>query len=362
MAVTRLAVTDFRCFDRYDLDLVPSGLTVLRGPNGAGKSSLLEALLWAAAGRSWRTATKDVLVRRGATQATVCTEVHLTGRQLSVEAVVPVRGAARVRVNRQPTSRRVDVAAVLRAVVFAPDDVQLVAGPPAGRRQLLDDILVSRHPRFEPLLREVDRVLRQRTALLAQLTSRPSPSELATLAVWDDRLARAGDALAEGRAALVAELAPIARAEHDRLTGGGPTLEVSYQPSWQGPLAEALVEHQSTDLRRGTTSVGPHRDDLLVRLDEQPARTHASQGEQRSAALALRLATFQLLAGDGGPEPILLLDDVFSELDPYRASALVDQLPRTQVLLSTAGDVPPSAALAALVEIRGGRVIGVGGR
>jgi DNA replication and repair protein RecF len=362
VAVSHLALTDFRCFPSYQVALATSGVTVLRGPNGSGKSSVLEAVAWLAAGRSWRTATKDVLVRHGAERAVIRAEVVARGRRVRVEGVVPVRGPTRVWLNSQPTARRADVADVLRVVVFSPDDLALVAGGPSGRRQLLDEVLGTLQPRYEAVVHEVERALRQRGALLQQLGLRPDDAGLATLEVWDDRLSRVGEALVRARRGLVARLAPLVSAEHDRLTGGGPRLELTYEQSWTGPLAEALASHRAIDLRRGTTGVGPHRDELTISLGGRPARTHASQGEQRSVALALRLAVHRLYSATGGPTPVLLLDDVFSELDPKRAHALAEQLPDGQVLLSTASDGPAPAAVAAMLDVRGGAVVGIGAR
>ncbi len=366
MAVVELDLTDFRCFATGTVAPHPQGLTVLRGPNGAGKSSVLEALYWLATGRSWRTAARAALVRSGADRALVRAEIAVgTGpspgggvgtRTVTVRAEIPPAGAARVRVNQQSLARRGDMAEVLRVVLFAPDDLALVHGAPAGRRAMLDDVLVGRHPRFEALERELDRTLRQRAALLQQAGGRLDASTAASLDVWDSRLAGVGTDLVGAREALVADLAPPVAAAHHRIAGGGPRARMAYRRSWEGDLAEALAAARAEDVRRRATSVGPHRDDVELWLDDRPARTHASQGEQRSLALALRLGAYHLAVADGGPAPVLLLDDVFSELDPARAAALVAELPSGQVLLTTAVDPPELVVPDRVLDVAGGVV------
>lgn len=351
MAVTELAVTDFRCFPSRSVALAPEGLTVIRGANGVGKSSLVEALVVLATGRSWRTSTREVLVRSGATRAAVQAAVAIPGRTVTVAATVPVRGTLRVQVNGQTLARHGEVGSVLRTVLFTPDDLHLVSGGPALRRSFLDDTLADRHPRLAAVVHDVDRALRQRGALLQQLGGRLDPAGEASLAVWDERLAVAGEALVAARQRLVADLAPHAEAALGALVGGPVTLTIGYRCSWSGPLADALAQARTVDVRRGVSTVGPHRDELELAIDGRPARTHASQGEQRSVALALRLATYHLAVADGGPAPVLLLDDVFSELDQRRSTALVDQLPATQVLLTTATAAPPSAAPVAVLDM-----------
>lgn len=356
MSVHTLWLTDFRCFASETVTVDPDGLTVLQGPNGAGKSSVLEAVQWLAVGRSWRTAARESLVRTGAERAVVRAELAVPERTVTVEAEVPLAGAARTRVNRQPLARRSDMAAVLRVVLFAPDDLGLVHGGPSGRRQLLDDVLVGRHPRFEALQREVDRTLRQRAALLQQAAGRLDDAAEATLDVWDARLARCGTALADARQELVEALGPLVDQAHRRIVPNGPSVVLRYRRSWSGDLADALATARPDDVRRRVTGTGPHRDDLDITLDERPARTHASQGEQRSVALALRLGSYHLAVADGGPAPVLLLDDVFSELDPARADALVAELPSGQVLLTTASAPPAGVVPARVVAVEGGRL------
>ncbi|MHB8681739.1 MAG: DNA replication/repair protein RecF [Acidimicrobiales bacterium] len=362
MAVTTLWLTDFRCFAEGVFEPDPEGLTVLRGENGAGKTSVLEAVGWLATQRSFRGAPREALVRTGAMQAVVRAEAVSGTRQMLVEAEIPVAGTSRAQVNRQPVRRRADLAEALRVSVFSPDDLELVQGGPATRRDYLDEALVGRHVRWEALTTEVDKILRQRAALLRQAGGRPDTDALSTLDVWDERLASSGEALAEARQSLTEDLAPLVAEAYARLAGNGDVVQMDYRRSWSGPLDKALSDARTEDLRRQVTSVGPHRDELEIEVGGRPARTHASQGEQRSVALALRLAAHQLATADHGRPPVLLLDDVFSELDAHRSAALVEQLPAGQVLLTTAVDPPPAVAPDRVVAVAAGRLIGVGGQ
>jgi len=356
LAVQSLTLSDFRCFDSEMLEPHPDGLTVLRGPNGAGKTSVLEAVFWLAAGRSWRTSVRDALVRSGAERALLRADVIVGGRRLPMEADIPTAGMARTRLNRQVVTRRSAVAEAMRVVLFSPDDLTLVHGAPAGRRQLLDDVLAGRHPRFEDLERRVDRILRQRAALLQQCGGRLDSASAATLDVWDERLCQAGSDLADARADLVEQLAGPVSAAHHRITGGDAPVRLGYRRSWDGSLASALERSRQDDVRRRTTAVGPHRDEMEIWLESRPARTHASQGEQRSVALALRLGSFHLATDDGGVAPILLLDDVFSELDAVRSGRLVAELPPGQVLLTTAVDPPHGVTPDRIIDVCRGRI------
>ncbi len=356
MGIISLWVQDFRCFGEALLEPDPSGLTVLQGPNGAGKTSLLEAIGWLATLRSFRGAGRDAMVRTGQPRAVLRAELHEADRRIDLEGELPAAAAPRIQLNRQVVRRRSDLAGAVRVTVFSPDDLQLVQGGPAARRDLLDDLLGSASRRGETLLADLERVLRQRAALLRQAGGRLSPEVEATLDVWDSRLAATGDQVAEARGQVAARLEPLVEAAYQQLAHRGDDVTLRYRPSWDGPLADALVRGRVDDLRRQVTGVGPHRDELDLAIAARPARTHASQGEQRSLALALRLACHELATVDTGRRPLLLLDDVFSELDPLRAEALVGQLPPGQVLLSTASTPPPSVSVDRVVAVGGGEL------
>jgi DNA replication and repair protein RecF len=341
----KLWLTDFRSYESAELALAP-GLTAVLGDNGQGKSNLLEAIGWLATLRSFRGAPAEAMVRVGAPHAVLRAEGDREGRSTLIEAELVPSGRNRVLIGKQRLDRARDLLGVLRVSVFAPDDLQLVKGGPAGRRTYLDDTLVALHPRYDAVCSEVDKVLRQRGALLKQVHGKlDAPAEL-TLDVWDTKLAEAGDELARLRSSLCERLGPVLEAAYEAVAVGADAraaVGLAYERSWTGSLADALAAGRGDDLRRGTNLIGPHRDELVLTVGGLPARTHASQGEQRSLALALRLAAHDVVRVTTGSTPILLLDDVFSELDIVRADALLRALPPGQALLTSAVGLPPGA-------------------
>jgi DNA replication and repair protein RecF len=336
-----LRIEDFRCFTRAAFDLDPEGTTVITGRNGMGKTSLLEAVAYLATLQSFRGSPRDAMIRSGTEQAILRSETLVGERPLSIEAQISATGRSRTMVNRQAVRRRSELYEALRVTVFSPEDIGVVRGPPSERRRFLDDGLAVVDQRSASLSEDVDRILRQRAALLRQSNRRLSPEVAATLDVWDSRLATAGAALADAREALAQRLQPLVTEHYARLAGEDGPVALAYRRSWDGGLEEALAASRTEDLRRGVSLVGPHRDDLELLLAGLPTRTHSSQGEQRSVALALRLAAHQLATERLGSAPVLLLDDVFSELDPFRSRALLAGLPPGQALLTTALPPPP---------------------
>ncbi len=358
MQLRRLWLTNFRSYEVAEVAFAP-GLTAVVGDNGQGKSNLLEAVAYLATLSSFRGAPTDALVREGATSAVVRADITRDDRDLLVEAEIVPGGRSRVQVNRQRVNRNRDLLGALRVSVFAPDDLALVKAGPAGRRRFLDDALVALSPKNDELRAEVDRVLRQRNALLKQAGGRLSPEVALTLDVWDDKLASAGTRLGERRVALLADLAPYLQAAYADLAGAPVDVGASYESAWWGSeagLPGALAAAREEELRRRLTLVGPHRDEVAFSIGGLPARTHASQGEQRSLALALRLAAHRLVSDATGTPPVLLLDDVFSELDPARCDALVTHLVGSgaQTIVTTAGALPPAAHPEAFVRVAGG--------
>ena len=326
------------------------GLTVIRGPNGAGKTSLLEAAGYLASLSSFRGAAAAELVRAGSATAVLRGEFVVAGRTLLVEVSLPAEGGrTRVQVNRQPLRRAADLQEQLPVLTFQPDDLTIVKGPPSARRDALDDAIVTLRPRTVEARRRLTACLRQRNALLRQASAgRHGDLDEATersLEIWDDRLAGAAETWARHRSRVVGELQPRMHRIFTQLAGDGAAkVEMWYRPEWlQRGMAAALAEARGEDLVRAMTTIGPHRDDVEWRLDGLAARTHASQGNQRSLALAFRLAVQEALTETAGRPPLLLLDDVFSELDPLRQERLLNMLPTGQILLATAGEIPAAA-------------------
>ena len=361
MSLRRLQLVDFRAFAEAELAPDGDGATVITGPNGAGKTTFLEAAAYLGTQRSFRTASREAMVRAGADRAFVRADLVRQDLPLLVEAELSA-GRSRTQVNRQIARSRRDTAEAVPVTVFSPEDLSLVQGGPSFRRDLLDDALRLLDQRAASTLDQVDRVLRQRAALLRQAGGRMTAEIETTLDVWDERLATAGDAVADARETVVRDMAPLVAESYAALAGTGvgtpaadgrpTTVDVGYRRSWRGPLGEALLAARSDDVRRGVTTVGPHRDDLDLLLSGRDARSQASQGEQRCVALALRLAVHQLVTARAGAAPILLLDDVFSELDPDRSRALVRQLPPGQSILTTAVPLPAGMEVATVVDVR----------
>ena len=363
--MTRLALTDFRCYSGVDV-VLPTGVTVVSGENGEGKTSLLEALGWAATTRSFRGVPDAALVRTGAEAAYLRVTVEDPDREQLMEAEIRAAGRNRVRMNRQALARARDLLGLVRVTVFSPDDLQLVKGGPAERRSYLDELLVAVAPRYDAVRAEYERVLKQRNALLRQ--GLRGPDAESTLVVFDDQLLRAGSELVRGRLRLTARLLPALRGAYRGLAGPEDEVDAAYEAEWaegsltlaaddvEGLLRAALASKRAAEVERGVTLVGPHRDEWRVRLAGLEARTHASQGEQRSLALGLRLAGHNVVADIVGTEPVLLLDDVFSELDLARAEALVAQLPAGQTLITTASAVPGSVRPERRLRVHDGRV------
>lgn len=359
MQLAHLHLVDFRLFEEVTFEPARTGTTVITGPNGTGKSSLLEAIAYAGTQRSFRGAQRESLVRNGADEAIVRAELTRRDAPVLVEAALPLTRRPRLQVNRQPVRSRRDLLEAVPVSVFSPEDLGLIQGGPGRRRDLLDDALGLMDPVAAPLVDDTERVVRQRTALLRQAAGMATREVLTSLDIWDERLAAAGTALAIARESLTGRLEPFVARAYDafahhrsgRRDGPRSPVTLSYRRSWSGDLADALAVARAGDLRRGTTGVGPHRDDLLLTIGGRQARDQASQGEQRSLALALRLGIHHLSGERIGTPPILLLDDVFSELDPWRSRALVSELPAGQALLTTASPLPSGVDVAATVDV-----------
>src|SRR5436305_8289656 len=360
MHVRHLSLVDFRSYETAELELAP-GVTALVGPNGQGKTNLVEALGYLATLGSHRVALDAPLVRSGAERAVVRAVVVRDDRDLTIEVEIAPGKTNRARIGGAPVPRPREILGTVRTVLFAPEDLALVKGDPSERRRYLDELLVARFPRYAAVRADYDRVLKQRNALLktASAARRQGGSALRTLDVWDQHLAETGAALLAGRHELVEALRPLLDKAYTAVSGGGGPVAVAYKSSLPddvaasadrellaAALAAGLAAVRDQELDRGITLVGPHRDDLVLTLGELPAKGYASHGESWTVALALRLAAYDLLRGDGG-EPVLILDDVFAELDVSRREQLAELVgPAEQVLITAAvaADVPESLA------------------
>ncbi|MFF3650141.1 DNA replication/repair protein RecF [Streptomyces sp. NPDC002181] len=364
MHVSHLSLADFRSYARAEVPLDP-GVTAFVGPNGQGKTNLVEAIGYLATLGSHRVSSDAPLVRMGADRAVIRAAVTHGARQQLVELELNPGRANRARINRSSQVRPRDVLGIVRTVLFAPEDLALVKGDPGERRRFLDELVTARSPRMAGVRSDYERVLKQRNTLLksAAMARRHGgrSMDLSTLDVWDQHLARAGAELLAQRLDLIATLRPLADKAYEQLAPGGGPLGLAYKSSAAAGeageageagaedgartrealyevLLAALAEARKQEIERGVTLVGPHRDDVLLRLGDLPAKGYASHGESWSYALALRLASYELLRSEGA-EPVLILDDVFAELDARRRERLAELVaPGEQVLVTAAVD------------------------
>jgi DNA replication and repair protein RecF len=396
MYVSHLSLTDFRSYHQVDLTFEP-GITALVGPNGQGKTNLVEAIGYVSTFSSHRVPTDAPLVRAGASAAVVRSRVVRaqddgSERALVIDLQLGSGRSNRVKLNGAPSRAR-DVVGALRSVLFAPEDLALVKGDPDGRRRFIDELAVQVTPRLSGVFGEYDRVVRQRTALLKSASgfrgARAGNLDIRTLDVWDAKLAELGAQVIVARQAVVSALDPYVGEAYERVSDGQGAASAAYRSSLAAALAgpddddpadaaagtpvaaveaqmlEALSRLRPKELERGVCLVGPHRDDLVLTLGDLPAKGYASHGESWSVALALRLASYELLTNgprpgttddvaqlwvaDSGPdgEPVLMLDDVFAELDAKRRARLADMVAGARQVFVTAavpGDVPEQLA------------------
>ncbi|MFE1413666.1 DNA replication/repair protein RecF [Streptomyces sp. NPDC085524] len=375
MHVSHLSLADFRSYARAEVPLDP-GVTAFVGPNGQGKTNLVEAIGYLATLGSHRVSSDAPLVRMGADRAIVRAAVTQGERQQLVELELNPGRANRARINRSSQVRPRDVLGIVRTVLFAPEDLALVKGDPGERRRFLDDLVTARSPRMAGVRSDYERVLKQRNTLLksAAMARRHGgrSMDLSTLDVWDQHLARAGAELLAQRLDLIGTLLPLADKAYEQLAPGGGPLGLAYKSSageavdsgavrtreeMYEVLLAALSEVRKQEIERGVTLVGPHRDDVVLRLKELPAKGYASHGESWSYALALRLASYELLRSEGA-EPVLILDDVFAELDARRRERLAELVAGGEQVLVTAAvdDDVPGVLVGARFGVSGGEV------
>ena len=358
MIVEQLELVNFRNYRSESIALA-AGTTIIFGDNGQGKTSLAEAIAYLSNLKSFRGVPNEALVRTGTDTAIIRATIrHADGREVLVEAEIVKEGRNRTLVNKQRLRRTRDLLGVVRATIFSPDDLDLIKDAPALRREFIDDAAVALDAPIAETVAEVDRVLRQRNTLLKQAGGRLTGEIAASLDVWDARFAQHATLLGEARARTMAVLAPLVQSAYCDLARKATSVELVYDPTWRkSSLETQLAASRSDDVRRATTTIGPHRDDLDLWLNGAPARTHASQGEQRTLALALRLAVHRAIHDRIGTPPVLILDDVLSELDPSRASSLLEHVPAGQVLITTASAPPPGAVADRTLRIVAGQVV-----
>ncbi|MCX0278175.1 DNA replication/repair protein RecF [Nocardia zapadnayensis] len=363
MWVSRLSLRDFRSYASLDLELEP-GVTAFAAPNGWGKTNLVEAVGYLSGLRSHRVSQDAPLVRHEQPEATVSALAHRGERQVTVEVTIKARGANRARINRRGVRTR-EVLGLLPSVVFAPEDLSLVRGEPADRRDFLDTLLVALQPRMAGVIADLDRALRQRNALLKSLRAQPDPALEATLDIWDQAFAESAAQLVIGRRELIADLRePLADgfayvAAEARSERRAAVVDYASRLDYSGAhtpeevqavVVTGLLDRRRPEIERGLTLIGPQRDDVELTIGTMPAKGYASHGESWSLALALRLAGWELLTGGSAEredQPVLVLDDVFAELDAGRRRRLAARIGEAEQVLITAAvgeDIPANLA------------------
>jgi DNA replication and repair protein RecF len=362
--VSHLQLADFRSYAGVDVAL-GSGVTTFVGANGQGKTNLVEAIEYLSTLGSHRVSSEVPLVRVGAERALVRARVQAgldDPRQVHIEVEITPGRSNRARLNRSPLRRPRELLGVLRTVVFSPEDLAIVKGDPADRRRFLDELLTARWPRLAGVRSDYERVLKQRNTLLKSLSGRarggpPPPEAASTLDVWDAHLAQAGGELLEARLRTLQDLVPHVAKAYADIAPTNSDASADYKTSLPlagaagrdeltAALVTAMRERRGEEIARGISLVGPHRDDLALSLGPMPAKGYASHGESWSLALALRLGSFHLLRADG-VEPVLVLDDVFAELDSVRRERLAQAVGAAEQVLVTAAvddDVPSELA------------------
>lgn len=341
MFLSYLQLTNFRSYENLECELGP-GITSFIGSNGEGKTNIVEAVGFLAYLRSHRTSSDNPLVRLESERAYIRARVNTGGREELLEVEINQGKANRARINQQPVRSTRELLGHLRAILFTPEDLALVKGDPTERRDFLDTLLISRTPRYAGVIADYEKSLKQRNALLK---SRPHERDLAP---WDEYIARYGAQLIAARLELIDDLMPYV-IESYRKISKGDHISAQYKSSQElrgtnadeltSEIAEIIPTLRRAELERGVSLIGPHRDDLLLSLGPMPVKGYASQGESWSYALALRMGSYQLLSAEGfgeGTQPILILDDVFAELDNLRRGALLELIDSSEQVLVTA--------------------------
>ena len=337
MHVSKLSLTNFRSYPQLDLTLTP-GVTTFVGNNGAGKTNVAESLIFLSFLTSHRTPTNQPLIHLGSDQAVIRAEIVRGDRNLQVDLEINANKANRAKINQNPTKSQREILGACQVIYFSPEDLDLVRGEPTNRRDFLDKLLITKTPRLAGVLSDYERVLKQRNTLLR--TRAPQSA----IAPWSEQLAKYGAAITAERITLVDALKPLVANNYKELNETKPA-QIIYKFTGadnEPEFSNKLQEVQYQEVERGTTLIGPHRDDLILQLGEFPAKGYASHGESWSIALSLKLATYQLLKNDG-LSPILILDDVFSELDDQRRTHLISlaqSAEQTLITVAVESDLP----------------------
>ena len=340
MYLSQLWLNNFRNYENCHLTF-EKGTTVITGNKGNGKTNLLEAIAWLAKGKSFRGAPNEALIFYGKDHAIIRAETIHKERKTTLEVKLNVSNRNQLQVNGKKIIKKKELYEKIKTTIFSPEDLILIKGSPGERRNYLDELLVDLHPKNQIIKTNFEKCLKQRNTLLKQAKGRQTKEIETTLDIWDEKLADSGQKLIIKRNELLEKLKPEIEYCLKTFTKNQDSIDLKYKQSWNDEKTiENLNQERETDLRRGVTTIGPHRDDIEININKLLSKNHSSQGEQRSLALALRLAGHEIIKTATEQEPIVLLDDVFSELDDTRCEILVDLLPKKQAILTTTGELP----------------------
>lgn len=356
MRVDSLELHDFRNWIQSELRFAPQGLIFVVGENAQGKTNLLEAIYLLCRNKSFRTTEKKSLIHLGTTEAIIRGILNTQGRELLVEAAVSLHGRDRFLVNRKSLRRFSELERLFPVVTFQPEDLEIVKGGPSLRRSYVDDTLTAISPKMGVVMETLERVLRQRNLLLKQAEGRAGSDILNTLDVWDMKLAEVGEVVASAREDIVSALKGFVELAYDGVAVDDKPVSMAYLRSWEGSLYEALGRARKEDIRRQISTIGPQRDDVSIEIGEMPARVGASQGEQRTMAYSLKLAMARFIQTQVGDAPLVLLDDIVSELDDGRAERLFENLPPGQIVVSGTA-LPQSLTPVQVIKVHNGAAL-----
>jgi len=340
MFLSQLWLTNFRNYETAHL-VFNEGTTLITGDNGNGKTNLLEAIAWFSKGKSFRGVPNEALIQENEEKAILRAEITLDTRKTTLEAELNNFGRNQFQINGKRVNKKKELQEKIRTTIFGPEDLALIKGSPSKRRNYLDELLLDLHTKNQLIKNNFEKCLKQRNTLLKQAKGRLTTEIETTLNIWDEKFSESGQLLALERINLLEQLKPEIENILKKFTNNQDNVSFKYEQLWeQEKLYETLQTERETDIRRGTTTSGPHKDEIEIKINNLLSKNHSSQGEQRSLALGLRLAGHEIVKKISGSEPIVLLDDVFSELDDTRCQTLIDLLPKKQAVLTTTGELP----------------------
>jgi len=350
-----LTLRNFRTFKELRLEPDVDAVTVFLSPNGTGKTSVLEAVYALATAQSFRTSSAHDMIRTNETQSEVHGVLFQNNRRVQVDLTISKglkNTTKKMLINGNKPKSRIELADVLPITIFTPEGVGIVRESPENRRTFLTGVIEDKEPKTAVLMERFNKILKQRNALLYAFDGQtPTTSQKNELDAWSSDFIDVSNEVLEVREKTITQLLPLVQHFYEELSESSTPIGVSYERSWLGDLSTALTKSLNDDLYRRHTTVGPHRDDIMLSINTRDARRQASQGEQRSIALALRLAGHNLVKQERGIEPLLLLDDVFSELDPLRSNRLLQLLPTGQTLVTTASPLPHGMNPAVVIDV-----------